>query len=158
MATNKTNRGKDFEEQIRMALNAVPSTVVERLHDQMSGYKGSSNVCDFIAYHYPNMYYFECKCCYGNTLPFSNITETQWDGLLERSPYPGVVAGYFIWFIDHDITYFVSADSMQYLKQHGCKSFHVTKSPKMLEGTYYIVPGKKRRVFFDYNLKEFIGE
>ena len=152
------NRGKQFEEQIRNALKVVPQTLVVRMYDQMSGFKGSTNICDFVAYHYPHIYLFECKSCYGNTLNFNNITENQWKGLLEVSSYAGVVAGYFIWFIDHDITIFVSADSMQYLKQHGDKSFHVTKSLEKLEGTYYIVPGTKKRILFDYDLREFIGE
>lgn len=115
---SKPNRGKDFEAQIKEAFEKVPDTSVDRLHDQMNGFKGSTNICDFIAYHYPHQYYIECKCCYGNTLPFSNITDRQWKGLLEKSVITGVVAGYMIWFIDHDITLFISAEAMKRLREH----------------------------------------
>ena len=152
------NRGKQFEKQIEAALLNVPATTVDRQHDQTTGYLGSSNVCDYIAYHYPHQYYFECKSCYGNTLNWSAITKTQWDGLLAKSDCPGVVAGYFIWFIDHDVTIFVDAEWMRFLKDLGDKSFHVIKSLEKLQGHFYIVPGEKRRVLFDYDLTDFLGE
>lgn len=158
MNTHGTNRGKDFEAQIRDALIRVPHTTVDRLPDQMTGYKGSTNICDFIAYHYPHQYYLECKCCYGNTLHFSNITETQWSGLLDRAEFPSVVAGYFIWFIDHDITLFVSAKTMKRLRDAGDKSFNINTTLKKLNGDYYIVPGTKKRVLFEYDLRGFLGE
>lgn len=151
------NRGKQFEEEIRKSLERVPDTSVDRLHDQMSGFKGSSNICDFVAYHCPDLFYLECKSCYGNTLPFSNITDTQWDGLLEKSTYCGVTAGYMIWFIDHDLTVFISARAMKQLKDSGDKSVNYNTFAKKLNGNFYIIPAKKRKILFDYDLKEFIG-
>lgn len=163
----KVNRGKDLENQIRTAFENVQDTSVDRLPDQMSGYVGSSNICDFVIYHYPHQYYIECKSCYGNTLSinsnnpkhkYGDITNNQWEGLLKKSKITGVVAGYIIWFIDHDITVFISAESMQKLKDFGDKSVHVIKSLQKLNGEWYAIPGKKRRVLFDYDLSEFLGE
>ena len=160
------NRGKMFEEDIREALLRVPCTSVDRMYDQMSGFKGSSNICDFIAYHYPNMYYFECKSCYGNTLSihsndpkrkYGDISNAQWEGLLMKSKYPGVIAGYFVWFIDHDMTIFIHAEDMKALKDTGAKSLNYNKL-KDLNGSFYILPGEKKRVRFDYDLWDFIGE
>ena len=159
------NRGKMFEDDIREALLRVPDMSVDRMYDQMSGYKGSCNICDFIAYHCPNLYYIECKSCYGNTLSihsndqkkkYGAISNNQWEGLLAKSEIPGVTAGYFIWFIDHDMTLFVSAKTMKNLRDAGNKSFNINHL-KHYNGEFYIVPSIKKRVRFDYDLTDFIG-
>ena len=159
------NRGKLFEDDIREALLRVPDISLDRMYDQMSGFKGSTNICDFIAYHCPNQFYFECKSCYGNTLSinsndpkrrYGDISNAQWEGLLKKSEIPGVTAGYFIWFIDHDMTLFVSAQTMKTIKDAGNKSFNINHL-KYYNGEFYIVPGKKKRVRFDYDLIDFIG-
>lgn len=150
---NRVNRGKDFEHEIEQALNRCESTSVDRLHDQMSGFKGSTNICDFIAYFFPNQFYLECKACYGNTLPFSNITETQWNGLIEKSKIMGVVAGYIVWFIDHDKTLFVPAEYAKSLKDSGAKSLNV----KLLDmSKCFEISGKKRKIMFTYDMKPFL--
>ena len=40
------NRGKQFEDVIETAFEKVPNTSVVRLHDQTTGYLGSTNHCD----------------------------------------------------------------------------------------------------------------
>lgn len=156
------NRGKQFEDQIRQAFERVPETSVDRLHDQTSGYKGSSNICDFICYNYPYQYYIECKSCYGNTLSihtnnpknlYGAITNTQWEGLLEKSQIPGCIAGYMIWFIDHDRTIFVPAQSMAVHRELGEKSYNIAKQ---WDTDYVEIPGIKRRVLFDYDMTSFL--
>ena len=44
------NRGKQFEEQIKKSFEKVKGVSVDRLHDQTTGYLGSTNICDFIVY------------------------------------------------------------------------------------------------------------
>lgn len=65
---------------------------VNRVADNTAGYMGGRNICDFITYLYPNIFYFELKTTKGNTLPFSNITDNQWQGLLEKEKIEGVGA------------------------------------------------------------------
>lgn len=147
------NRGKDFENVIREAFKKDQYVSIDRLYDTMSGYKGNANICDFIVYRYPTQYYIECKSCYGNTFPYSNITRNQWDGLLRKSRIKGVIAGYIIWFIDHDETIFLPAtDAMQLRDQYGHKSFNITKWDY---GDWYHFKGKKKQIFFDYNMSDF---
>ena len=110
------NRGKDFEDVIKNSFLKLDNVSIDRLHDQTNGYKGSSNISDFIVYKYPHQYYFECKCCYGNTLNFHNITDNQRKGLLEKSNIDGVIAGIIVWFIDHDTTYFMPIQIIEKLK------------------------------------------
>ena len=149
----KVNRGKDFESQIRKAFEEVENTSVVRLLDPQSGYAGVRNICDFIVYHYPHQYFIECKSCYGNTLPFSNITKNQWTGLLEMSEIRGVIAGYMIWYIDHDRTIFVPARSMQVHKELGEKSLNISKQ---WDSDYIEIKGKKKGILFEYDLSKFL--
>lgn len=148
------NRGKQFESKVKEAFLRVPEVSIDRLHDQTTGYKGSENICDFIVYKKPYEYYIECKSVHGNTLPFSNITKTQWDGLLQKSKIKGVVAGILCWWIDHDQTYFIPIDILEDAKiVMGAKSLNI-KHPHIHSEWFYI-PGKKKRVFFEYDMKEF---
>lgn len=150
----KINRGKDFENVIREGFNNVPNTSVDRLYDTMSGYKGNANICDFIVYHRPTLYYLECKSCYGNTLPWANITQNQWNGLLKKSKISGVIAGYIIWFIEHNETIFLPAQDAEQLKtEFGHKSFNITKWDY---GDWYHFKGRKKRIMFEYDMADFL--
>ena len=80
------NRGKQFESVIKTSFENS-NFCIDRLHDQTNGFKGSQNICDFVVFRQPNIMYLECKSCHGNTFPFSNITQTQWNGLLEKDLY-----------------------------------------------------------------------
>lgn len=148
------NRGKDFEKTIRECFEAVPNTSVDRLHDQTNGFAGSVNVCDFIVYHRPFIYYLECKSVHGNTLPFSNITKNQWHGLLEKSKIDGVVAGIMCWWIDKDVTRFITIRELEWCKQHNMKSISYEYTPKYIDDVIDI-EGKKKRVFFEYDMENF---
>ncbi len=156
------NRGKQFEGVIWEAFEKVPNVSIDRLHDQTTGFKGSQNICDFIIYREPYEYYFECKSVHGASLPFSNITETQWNGLLEKSQIEGVFAGVICWWIDKDITRFIPIQVLQMLKNDGKKSLNCYwDSCVDVYNTRYSIPeikGKKKRVFFDYDMEEFLNE
>jgi hypothetical protein len=156
------NRGKQFEDQISAAFEKIPNTSVTRLIDPQGGQAGVSNICDFIVYHYPTQFFIECKSCYGNTLSINSnnpkkkygaISNKQWEGLEEMSKIEGVVAGYMIWFIDHDRTIFVPAQSMIVHKELGEKSYNIGKQ---WDSDYIEIKGKKKRVLFDYDMTDFI--
>ena len=150
------NRGKQFENVIREAFEKVPGVSIDRLHDQTTGFKGSQNICDFIVYKEPNEYYFECKSIHRASLPFSNITDTQWNGLLEKSKIEGVFAGIICWWVDKDITRFIPIQLLQAMKDHNMKSirydFTLFGKDCCIE-----IKGKKKRVFFDYDMEEFLS-
>ena len=67
------NRGKKFEDVVQKAFKEVPNTSVVRLHDQTTGYLGSSNHCDCIVYREPYEYHIECKSVHGNTLSIHSV-------------------------------------------------------------------------------------
>ena len=150
---NKKNLGKEFEKCIEKSL--APYTSIDRLFDPVGGYSGIRNICDYTCYKYPNNYYLECKCTYDNTLNFkSAITEDQWQGLLNKSKYYGVLAGFCIWFISYDVTVFVPIQEMERLKQDGKKSLNIKDLTDVL--IFFNIPGAKKRVYFDYNGNEFL--
>ena len=148
------NRGKNFELVIREEFEKVPDVSIDRLHDQTNGWKGSTNICDFIVYKEPYEYYFECKSVHGNTLPFSNITDTQWNGLLQKSQIEGVFAGVICWWIDKDVTKFIPIESLSWLELIGYKSIRYD-----IDNVYTVeITGKKKRVFFEYDMEKFLEE
>lgn len=163
------NRGKQFEEVIRKAFEKVPNVSIDRLHDQTTGFVGSQNICDFIVYKEPYEYYIECKSVHGNTLPFSNITDTQWNGLIEKSCIEGVFAGIICWWIDKDVTKFIPINVLWDMRNDGHKSIRYNyEHPDFLcsideeTGDVYdnivTLRGKKKRVFFEYDMEEFLSE
>lgn len=145
------SRGKQFETVVYQSFEAVRGVSVDRIHDQTTGFKGSTNICDFIVYRKPYEYYVECKSVHGNTLPFRNIADNQWNGLLEKSKIKGVRAGIICWYVDKDITLFFPIEILSNYKWLGYKSVRFND----ING--YKIPGKKRRVYFDYNMEEFLN-
>ena len=153
------NYGKQFEQVVREAFEKVPNVSIDRLHDQTTGWKGSTNICDFIVYREPYEYYIECKSVHGASLPFSNITDTQWSGLLQKSQIEGVFAGVICWWIDKDVTRFMPIQVLDYLREEGYKSVRFDAFPFRLDLFPIIeIKGKKKRVFFDYDMEEFLKE
>ena len=61
-----------------------------RIPDQLSGFYGSKNICDFYMYKYPYMYYIESKASYNDNIPFSMITEYQRTEMFKKSKIFGV--------------------------------------------------------------------
>ena len=152
------NYGKKFEDVVREAFEKVPDVSIDRLHDQTTKFKGTSaNICDFIVYREPYEYYFECKSVHGASLPFSNITETQWQGLFEKSKIEGVYAGIICWWVDKDVTKFIPIQLLQAMKEHNMKSI---RYDFILFGKDCCteIKGKKKRVFFDYDMESFLNE
>ena len=149
------NRGKQFEDIIKNCFEKVPGTVVVRVHDQTTGFYGSKNPCDFLIYKKPLFMTIECKSVHGNTLPFANITDYQWEQLFKMGSVPGVTSGTICWWIDHDVTLFIPIQKLQEYKEAGFKSVRFDIFDNV--GVYQIL-GKKKRVFFDYDMEQFLKE
>ena len=140
------NRGKQFEEKVKEDLLKLSHVSLERLPDQMSGYQGSKNVCDFTTYIYPFYYYLECKTTNENTFPLSALT--QYDKLLERAGRLGVRSGVILWFVKHDTVVYVPIKTFEKLKADGKKSVNIKMVGKD-EYRIITIPSVKKRVFLD---------
>lgn len=154
------NYGKKFEQVIRESFERVPGVSIDRLNDNTAGFKGIAGICDFIVYREPYEYYFECKSVHGNTLPFNNITDKQWQGMLEKSQIEGVFAGVICWWIDKDTTKFIPIQLLQYMKEFDKLKSYPYKFGGYLPKQYTAVEikGKKKRVFYDYDMEKFLNE
>lgn len=154
------NRGKKFENIVKESFLKVPNVSIDRLHDQTTHWKGSQNICDFIVYKEPYEYYIECKSVHGASLPFSNITDTQWSGLLQKSQIEGVFAGVICWWIDKNRTFFLPIQKLAIWRYFDSalqlKSISVEQAEK--DVSCIEIKGKKKRVFFDYDMEEFFNE
>ena len=141
------NKGKAFELKMKEDFKkSFPNGTIDRIYDSVSGYKTISNVSDFIAYNYPNIFYLECKSHLGNTFPLTNLT--QYDKLKEKVGIKGVRAGVVLWFIDHDKVLYVPISSITKMKADEKKSINI----KMVEDKSYniiVIPSVKKRVFLD---------
>ena len=162
-------RGKEFENVIRKAFERVDGVSIDRLNDNTAGFKGIAGICDFIVYKYPYEFYFECKAVHGNTLSinsndtkhkYGNISNNQWEGLLEKSKIDGVFAGVICWWVDKDITMYLPIEFLVHAKEMGFKSVPSDLFSKWILDSYdkipEVIPGKKKRVFFDYNMQLFL--
>ena len=153
----KQNRGKDFEGEIRKSLETLPNVSFDRLPDPMAGYSGVQNICDFSMYNEPHMFFLECKSLYGNTLNFkADITENQWDGLTKKSKIKGCIAGFCVWFIDHDLTVFVKVQDMNNHRNNGAKSLNITDITYDERIPHFIIDGVKKKVKFTYFGEKFL--
>ena len=171
------NRGKKFEGVIQEAFEKVPNISVTRLHDQTTGFKGSTNPCDFLIFHKPYLYAIETKSTNSNTFSiyskpkkdkngrlhgfYGNITDNQWEGLLEMSQVKGVHAGVIIWFISNDETVFLDIRLLKRWRDAGHKSIH--SYPEWIEFVkgdheWCYIEGRKKRVFFEYDMEKFLKD
>lgn len=146
-------RGKDFEEIIKKAFLEVPETTVERLPDPTAGYLGYRNPCDFLIYHYPYVYYIECKTTHSHRLPFTNVTFNQRVGMLEASKTKGVIAGLMVWFIPCDKTYFIPIQLYEKYRLEGIKSLNLNAQDT---SEWIEIKGEKKRVFYNYDINSFV--
>jgi penicillin-binding protein-related factor A (putative recombinase) len=157
------NRGKQFENVIRKSLERVEGVSIDRLNDNTAGFKGIAGICDFIVYREPYEYYIECKSVHGASLPFSNITDTQFNGLSEKSQIEGVFAGVICWWTQKDTTLFIPIQILEAERLEGKKSIRFDYENQFLgyypSGELEIetikILGKKKRVFFEYWMEEF---
>lgn len=153
------NRGKQFEDIIKKSFEQVKGVSIDRLHDQTTHWKGSTNICDFIVYKRPYQYYIECKSTNASSFYLENITDTQWRGLKEKSLIPGVFAGVIVWYVQKDITVYLPIQFLQYHLENGWHGVSLKRDLNDLEfnverGIVFL-SGKKKRVFFEYDMKEF---
>lgn len=140
------NYGKKFEVKFKEDFSKLQDVSIDRIYDVTSGYAHISNVCDFICYHCPNIFYIECKSHEGNTFPFSKLT--QYDKLKDKVGIKGVRAGVVLWMIDHSIVVYLPISTVTQMMRDGKKSFNIKT---LQDKTYNIIeiPSEKKKVFLD---------
>lgn len=142
--------GKRFEHDFQDSFKSDEGCRILRLYDTTNGFKGIANICDFIHYYYPYVSFLELKSVAGNSLPFSNITENQWNGLLVRSKLMGVMSAIIIQYREAKEGYLVPISELEKIKNSGKKSINIEEARKvgMNVGLIY----KRTRCYIDEEL------
>ena len=138
------NRGKQFEAKFQEDFLKIEGSSLDRLYDTMNGYKSINQICDFIGYIYPNIFYLECKSHKGASIPISNIP--QYEDLTYKVGIKGVRAGVILWLVEKDKVLYVPISTVTKLIEDGEKSIGLRHL-----GKYNIkeIPSSKLRVFMD---------
>ena len=123
--------GKKAESKIREWLDRPQDGYsFDRIPDQMTGKFGSKNICDFICFKSPNIYYIESKATWEDRFDFSNISPTQFDGLLDKSRIAYVYGLVIVLFASYKRAFILNiADIATYI-QNGHKSLNIKKLDK----------------------------
>ena len=143
----RKNYGKDFENHFYNDFRKrFPNEFILRLKDDVSQYKSAArNPCDFICHLDGTIYMIEAKCHYGNTFPFSALSQFDalngdWCGLKD------VKRVVVIWMIDHDLVLAAPIREIAKMKKDGLVSINVKtyKKYNILE-----LDSIKKRVFLE---------
>lgn len=123
--------GKQAEQRIKEWLDRPEEGYCfDRIPDQMTGFYGSSNICDFILYKYPYIYYIESKATWEDRFNFSMLTQKQHDGLFEKSKIPGVFGYVIVLFASYRRSFLIPIESIVKLEEEGKHSLNIQKIDK----------------------------
>ena len=154
------NLGKLAEKQIAKWLHR-PSDgyCFERIPDQLSGFYGSKNICDFFLYKSPNMYFIESKATHKDRFDFTMITEYQWTNLLSRSKIDGVYGLVIVLFATSQRAFILDIQDLEAAKQADIKSLNITKIAKWKVPYKEIqtVPSRKQLLDYTGDIEDYFG-
>lgn len=120
--------GKQAEAKIDQWLNRPDDGYsFDRIKDQMTGYWGSKNICDFSCFRSPYLWYIESKATWEDRFDFNMITETQHDGLMEKSKINNVFGVVIVLFVSYKRAFIIDINEIERLIQSGKKSINIKK-------------------------------
>lgn len=102
-----------------------------RLYDTTNGFKGITNICDFVYYSFPIIGFFELKSTLGPSLSFDRITESQWSGLLLRAKEKGAMPAILIQYRDFQKAYLVHINALKKISDSGKKSINIKEAEQV---------------------------
>lgn len=156
------NLGKEAEHKIKEWLDRPENGYsFDRLFDQMNGYYGSKNICDFTCYRSPNFYYIESKATWADRFDFSMISDNQHDKLLEKSKIKGVYAIVIVLFASYKRAFVFHIEDIDMLMQNGIKSLNIKKIDKWPEYFKYneiqtIPNNRKKHLDYTGEIEEYV--
>lgn len=123
--------GKKAEEKISEWLDKPDEGYCfDRIPDQMTGFYGSKNICDFTLFKSPYKYYIESKATWEDRFDFVNISETQHDGLLDKSKIHNVFGLIVLLFATYKRAFILDIRDIKKLEDSGKKSLNIKKLDK----------------------------
>lgn len=146
------NLGKSAEKKIQEWLDKPEAGYdFQRIPDQMTGFYGSSNICDFVLYKYPHHYWIESKATWESRFEFSRLTDVQYNGLLTKSTIPGVYGVVIVLFASHKRAILLDIQQIKDIIDKGKKSINIDKIDKW-DFKYSEIPtiSNNRKKLLDY--------
>ena len=155
--------GKKAEGKVREWLDLPESGHdFNRIPDQLSGFYGSKNICDFYMYKYPYMYYIESKASYNDNISFSMITEYQRTEMFKRSKIFGVRSIVVFLYATYKRAFILDIRDIQHQLDDpkGTKSLNIKKITKWPVPHIEIptVPSRKELLDYTGDLEELTSQ
>ncbi len=123
--------GKKAEAKIAQWLDRPESGYsFDRIPDQMTGWYGSKNICDFTLFKSPYMYYIESKATWESRFDFSMISDNQFSGLVSKSKINNVFGLIIVLFASHKRAFILDIRDISNLMDAGKKSLNIDKLDK----------------------------
>jgi penicillin-binding protein-related factor A (putative recombinase) len=155
--TKKKNYGKIFENNFKQSSIGLQNIIVERIPDQVSMKRNSKNVCDFLCYMYPNIFYIELKSTKGKTFAINRISQHQWQQMMIRQEVNGVKCGILLNFRpvnDFEQCWYISLSELNKIATKGKKSIKLDEIKQIgIE-----LEGKLKKINYQYNLEKFFQD
>lgn len=123
---------------------------VDRIPDQMTGFYGSKNICDFTLFKSPYMYYIESKATWEDRFDFSMLTETQHTGLTNKSKISGVFGVVIVLFASYKRAFIIDIREINRYIQLGKKSINIKKIDSIDFKCHEIQTIPSRKELLDY--------
>lgn len=123
--------GKKAEKKIKEWLDRPElGYCFDRLPDQMTGFYGSKNICDFTLFKYPSFFYIESKASWADSFSFDMISENQRTKMLEKSNIEGVYSIIIFLYASYQRAFMFQISDIQRLLDQGKKSLNIKKESK----------------------------
>lgn len=146
-----SNLGKKAEGKIKEWLDRPEDGYsFDRIKDQMTGFYGSSNICDFTCFKSPYMYYIESKATWEDRFDFNMLTQTQHDGLLVKSNISNVFGIVIVLFASYKRAFIFDIRHIAKLESEGIKSLNIKKIDKWVIPYQEIQTVPSRKQLLDY--------
>ena len=120
---------------------------MDRIPDQLSGYKNSKNIADFHCYKFPYSYFIESKATIADRFDFSLITPYQMESLYKKSHIEGEHGYIIILYLDYHRAFLLDIRDIVDL---GRKSLNITKLNKWEFPHVEIATVPSRKALKDY--------
>jgi recombination protein U len=156
------NIGKKAEEKIQLWLDRPQEGYCfDRIYDQMTGFFGSTNICDFTLFKVPYFYYIESKCTEEDRFDFSMITDKQRSGLLTKSQIDHVFGWVIVLFATYHRAFVLNIQDIVWMEQSLNKhSLNINKVDKWPIPYKELQTVPSRKLLWDYigQIEEYIPD
>lgn len=146
-----TSFGKKAEQKIKEWLDKPEfGYSFDRIPDQLGGFYGGRNICDFICFKSPYMFYIESKETEHDRFEFSRISEVQYCGLLKKSKIENCFGLVFVLFSTYQRCFIFKIQDIDALIKSGKKSVNVKKIDKWNIPYIEVPTTSSRKRMLDY--------